>query len=189
MKLSRSGNRIRNTIRKPAEILRFLPDAHIFYASRLVLLDFRMNLWLKSLAWRYARLASPHNAEAWHMALSRGSVVALRRNGASGLGLVWRVRGRELIVLPIAGTNGPPRHRAEVHINEFSDVVACGVSIARPVIRCHHPRTVTLDRLVSQEAVGEATVGLMARVALAIAREALAQQMEERLSFRQVAVA
>jgi hypothetical protein len=66
--------------------------------------------------------------------LSRGHVVALRRNG---VGIVWHASATEAWIVPIWGTNGPPRHRAEVVIDDIGEIVACGISYRYPVARCH----------------------------------------------------
>jgi hypothetical protein len=120
------------------------------------------------------------------MALSRGSVVVLRRNGVDGLGLIWRARGDELVVLPICGTNGPPRHRAEVQITDLGDIVACGISIAKPVVMCHKARKTTQASLRDPEPVGTAPLALVARVGVALTKELIARQAEDRLSFMAV---
>lgn len=109
----------------------------------------------------------------------RGHVVALRR---AGFGVVWTSRDGDVWLLPIAGKNGPPRHRAEVNIDELSDIAACGVSLRYPVVRCEGMRRVTLSQL-SAAPVGTVPPVLLARIVSAVTREAQAQATESGLHF------
>lgn len=146
-------------------------------------LDLLLSLGQKTLAWRYVRRAPPHNPDL-SMALARGSVVRLRPKGAGSQGLVWRVDGDTLVLISISGTNGPPRHRAEVVISDLSDIMATGISLTWPTIRCHVMFRVATAKLFSQEPTGRAPDRLMARVVAAVQREIEARRLEDRGSFR-----
>lgn len=148
--------------------------------------DFQMINWSKLLAWHYVCQPPLKIRILQNMALSRGSVVVLRRSGSRTYGLVWRLTAAGMVVLPIVGRQGKNqgRHRAEVRIDELADWVSCGASLSYPVIMCHQPRTMTIDQLAQPEALGEARPALLARVAAAIGREAVARQMEDRFAFR-----
>lgn len=154
-------------------------------ANRKKVIDFLGRSRHKALAWHYARQAPPYNPEV-SMALARGSVVALRRSGSGSQGLVWRVEADTLVVIPISGTdgNGNRRHRAEVLVQDISDFVETGLTNPRPALRCHAIFRVPIAKLYSQKPTGTAPPSLMARVAVAVAREIASRQMEERFSFR-----
>jgi hypothetical protein len=112
--------------------------------------------------------------------LKRGHVVALRRNG---VGLIWHASATEAWIVPIWGTNGPPRHRAEVVIDDIGDIAACGISYRYPVARCHMAFKVTIDRLGKPVRHGIAPMPLIDRIIKAIKSEASTRFMEDRLQF------
>jgi hypothetical protein len=118
-------------------------------------------------------------------AYARGHVVALRR---AGLGVVWTARDGDVWLLPIWGKNGPPRHRAEVQIDDLSDIAACGLSLRYPVVRCNTLQRVRASQIVGLEPIGLTPAVLLARIVASVTREAKAQEMESRLQFMNPAI-
>jgi hypothetical protein len=112
------------------------------------------------------------------MALARGHVIGLRHGGA---GLIWHVSKINFWLVPIAGANGSTRHRADVIVEAWSDIVACGLIIRYPVIHCHVPFKATLLELGNPQPKGTALPGLLTRVDHAIAREQATQSAENHL--------
>jgi hypothetical protein len=112
--------------------------------------------------------------------LTRGHVVALRRNG---VGIVWHASATEVWIVPIWGTNGPPRHRAEVVIDDIGEIVACGISYRYPVARCHMAFKVAIEALSKSVRHGTAPIALLERVIQAVKSEVRTRSMEDRLQF------
>jgi hypothetical protein len=137
----------------------------------------------KTLAWQLFRLPSdPSKIPSCEhaMPLARGDVVALRR---CGVGIIWRADGDDLWVVPVWGKNGPPRHRAEVEIEDVGEIAACGISLRYPVARCQSVFKVSVARLASAARLGAAPAALLSRLIAAVVREAQAQQTEDRMHY------
>ena len=111
--------------------------------------------------------------------LCRGDVVALRRGGA---GIVWHEGVEDLWVVPLAGANGIPRHRAEIRLTDADHAAACGATLRYPVVLCQMPFRILRDRLKGQP-IGRAPESLLEKVIAGIRREMARRQEENRMHF------
>lgn len=112
------------------------------------------------------------------MALERGQVIALRRNGAA---MVWSSTKTHVWVVPIGGYNGPPPHRAEVRFNDPREIFSCGVSFRFPVVRCHMGFGIAMAAANASTVIGLVPASLLSRINQAIMREAETRALEARV--------
>jgi len=111
--------------------------------------------------------------------LALGSVVALPRNS---IGIIWHASDTDVWLVPIGGTNGRSRHRAEVTISE-AEATACGISHRYPIARCHMAFKVAVTRMGKSSHCGSAPAALIERIRGAVRDEARTRSKEDRLQF------
>jgi hypothetical protein len=114
------------------------------------------------------------------MTLERGQVIALRRNGA---GIILVVDSPHVTIVPVGGYNGPPPHRAEIRLDDPTEIFACGVSYRFPVVRCHMTFPMHAATANAALVLGNAPGPLMTRIINALRREMECRALEARLHF------
>lgn len=85
------------------------------------------------------------------------------------------------MVVPLAGYNGPPPHRADVRFDDPREIFSCGVSFRFPVAHCHKVFQADLVVVTAAVLLGCAPDSLMIRITTALRRELSNRALESRL--------
>lgn len=107
---------------------------------------------------------------------ARGDVLS----SAGRHGLVWSMSETGAVLLPIIRHN-VPRHRADVTLDDLSDMIALGCGGTDMLIRCGSPAHANPRTMIR---TGKAPIALLRRVETAMARNAAAAATEASTTLR-----